>query len=218
MKCRDDQLPIIMLRSPTAVIAVSLALFIAGGPQVAVAQPEDMARICTNRVQASLDDKIRACSSLIDQQKGDSERLAVLYTSRGTAWRQKGDLDRALADHDEAIRLQPGAALLYFNRAITWQAKDDTDHAMADFSEAIQRAPGFGLAYRSRGDLLYGNADYTGAIRDYDAAIRLAANDSRALTMRGLAKWQLGNGDGGKADKKDSNGSAKSDDGKKKDD
>lgn len=196
----DDRLAVTLLRFPAGVLAASLALFAAFSQPAAVAQAADMTSICTGRAPASLDDKIGACSSLIGQQNGDSERLAVLHTSRGAAWRQKGDLDRALADHDEAIRLQPGSALLYYNRAITWQSKDDADRAIADFGEAIRRAPGFVLAYRNRGDLRYGKADYTGAIGDYDAAIRVAPGDPRVLTMRGLAKWQIGDGDGGKAD------------------
>src|ERR1700748_210437 len=189
----------IALSAPAGVVA-ALALLMTCGPHNAVAQPAHLAGTCTGRARASLDDKISACSSLIAQPNSDSERLAVLHTSRGAAWRQKGDLDRALADHDEAIRLQPGSALLYFNRAITWQSKDDADRAIADFGEAIQRAPAFVLAYRSRGDLHYGKADYPGAVNDYDAVIRLSPRDARALTMRGLAKWQLGDGDGGKAD------------------
>jgi Tfp pilus assembly protein PilF len=196
-----DRSPTIMLRSPALACALSLALFIACRPEAAFAQAADRGGICTGRAQASLDDRIRACSSLIAAQKGKgSERLAVLHTSRGASWRAKGDLARALADHDEAIRLQPDSALLYFNRAIAWQSKDDVDRAIADFGEAIQRAPDFVLAYRNRGDLLYGKGDYTGAIREYDAVIRLAARDHRALAMRGLAKWQLGDGDSGKAD------------------
>jgi Flp pilus assembly protein TadD len=66
--------------------------------------------------------------------------------------------------------------------------------------EAIQLAPDFELAYRNRGDLLYRKGDFTSAISEYNAAIRLNAKDARALVMRGLAKWQLGDGDGGKAD------------------
>jgi tetratricopeptide (TPR) repeat protein len=188
------------LRVPAIMFAVALALVIACGGQASLAQPVEAANICTGRLQQGLDDMIRACSWLIDQHNSSSDQLSILYTSRGAALRQKGDLDRALADHNEAIRLQPGSALLYFNRAITWQTKNDVARAEADFGETIRRAPAFVLAYRSRGDLLYGKGDYSAAIRDYDAAIRLAASDAHALTMRGLAKWQLGDGDGGKAD------------------
>lgn len=56
------------------------------------------------------------------------------------------------------------------------------------------------ILYAIRGDQRYGNADFTAAILDYDAAIRLSAANPHALAMRGLAKWQLGDGDGGKAD------------------
>lgn len=155
-----------MFRSRVLVLTMPFALAGAFHVQAAVAQPMDLAEICTGRAQATADEKIRACSSLIDAQSGDSERLAVLYTSRGAAWRQKGNFDHAVSDQDEAIRLQPGSALLYFNRAITWLSKDDADRAIADFGEAIRRAPSFALAYRSRGDQLYAKADYTSAIHD----------------------------------------------------
>jgi Flp pilus assembly protein TadD len=182
-----------------AALVAALVLVVTCRQEAAVAQPADTA-VCTARAQASLDDRIRACSLLIAAPSSDSERLAVLHTSRGAAWRAKGDLDRALADQDEAIRLRPGSALLYFNRAVTWLAKNDADRAIANLAEAIQLAPGFALAYRNRGDLLYGKGDFTSAISEYSAVIRLNPNDARSLTMRGLAKWQLGDGDGGKVD------------------
>src|SRR5262249_39115896 len=131
------------LYSLIAGLAASFALFITCRHEAALAQAADTAGICTGRTQASIDDQIRACSLLIAGQTGDSEQLALLYTSRGAAWRMKGDLDRALADHEEAIRLQPGSAVLYFNRAVTWMSKNDTDRAIDDFGEAIQLMPGF---------------------------------------------------------------------------
>ena len=197
---RHSRVPASSLRVSLAALVALPTLLIGYNHEAAIAQPADTARICTGRAQASLDDRIRACSLLIDAQKGDSERLAILHTSRGAAWRAKGDPDRALADQEEAIRLLPGSALLYFNRAVTWLAKNDADHAISDFSEAIQLAPDFSLAYRNRGDLLYGKGDFTSAIGEYNAAIRLNPKDARALAMRGLAKWQLGDGDGGKVD------------------
>lgn len=183
-----------------ALVLALLTLSTAFISQGAIAQPADLASICTGREQATVDEKIRACSSTIDAASGDSERLAVLFTSRGAAWRQKGDFDHALADQDEAIRQQPGAALLYFNRAVTWLSKEDAERAIADLGEAIRRAPTFALAFRSRADLLYAKANYTGAIRDYDTAIGLSAKDPLALAMRGLAKWQLSDAVGGKTD------------------
>jgi hypothetical protein len=62
-------------------------LFIVWHHEKAVAQQADATSICTGRAQASLDDRISACSKMIATQKADDERLAVLYTSRGAAWR-----------------------------------------------------------------------------------------------------------------------------------
>lgn len=193
------RLPTVKLHSSIVALAASVVLFAAGGGEAAAAQPADTGKICTGGTQASPDDRIGACSSLIGAQAGDNERLSVLLTSRGSAWRQQGDLDRALADHDEAIRLQPGSALLYFNRAITWMSKNDADRAIADFTAAIRLAPGFTLAYRNRGDLLYGKGNFSSAMADYNRVISFNARDPRALAMRGLTKWQLGD-IGGKAD------------------
>ena len=39
-------------------------------------------------------------------------RLAGAFVDRGLAWLQKGELDKALADEEEAIRLDPEAIAL----------------------------------------------------------------------------------------------------------
>jgi|GEM_PF-6527953 len=182
-------------------LAIAIALVaIAGSASAQGAGDDRLANTCTSQAPGGPEEKIAACTTLIGQETPGSERLAILYSSRGAAWRQKGDLDRAIADHDKAIQLQPDAALLYFNRAITWQSKEQSTRAMADFSAAIQRAPKFVIAYRGRGDLLYLQADYANAIKDYDAALRLRPRDAIALVKRGLSKWQLGDEQGGKSD------------------
>ena len=56
--------------------------------------------------------------------------------NRGVVWHEKGDDDRAIADYNDAIRLDPNYALAYNNRAVAWQAKGDTARANADFDKA----------------------------------------------------------------------------------
>src|SRR5580704_11737150 len=116
--------------------------------------------ICTGRTDASAEERVRACSSLIDSRSFIGDQLAILYTSRGSGWRAQGDVDRALADQNEAVRLQPGSAIVYFNRAVTWQSKHQADRAILDYSEAIRLAPNFVLAYKNRGDAFFTIADY----------------------------------------------------------
>ena len=55
----------------------------------------------------------------------------------------KGDQDRAIADYDQAIRLDPGLAHAYANRGSAYTDKMDYDRAIADLDQAIRLDPGF---------------------------------------------------------------------------
>ena len=72
-------------------------------------------------------------------------------TSRAVIWRAKGDLDRAIADTTEAIRLAkakapvnimtpPGSVLIsaYSHRALAYEAKGDFDRARQDYAAALE--------------------------------------------------------------------------------
>ena len=76
--------------------------------------------------------------------------FAQAYDNRGSAYQAKGDIDRAIADHDEAIRLDPRYAAAYDNRGGAYQAKGDHDRAIADFDEAIRLDPKNLNAYYDR--------------------------------------------------------------------
>ena len=78
-------------------------------------------------------------------------KYAPAYNNRGLAWRDKGDLDRAIADYNEAIRLDPKYAFAYNNRGFAWRAKGDLDRAIADYTEAIRLEPKNAAYYRNRG-------------------------------------------------------------------
>ena len=166
----------------------------------ALSQPDDAASICTGRTGASAEERVRACSSLIDSRAFDGDQLAILYTSRGSAWRAQGNLDRALADQNEAVSLKPDSPIVRFNRAVTWQSKQQTDRAISDYSETIRLAPNFAMAYKNRGDTYFAMADYDRAIADYDSALGLQPQYADAVARRGLAKLQKGDPSGGNAD------------------
>jgi tetratricopeptide (TPR) repeat protein len=54
-----------------------------------------------------VDAQIAACTRQIDSGRWRGHDLAVEHYNRGISWKAKGDLDRAIADYTEAIRLDP---------------------------------------------------------------------------------------------------------------
>src|SRR5215469_8778710 len=80
------------------------------------------------------DAAIQACDEAIRQNPRD----AVSYANRGVEYRNKGDLDRALADFTEAIEINPKFAVAYSNRSDVFRVKGNLDGAIADASEAIR--------------------------------------------------------------------------------
>jgi tetratricopeptide (TPR) repeat protein len=62
-----------------------------------------------------------------------------------------GDLDKALADYDRAIKLDSAFAEARFNRALAYFAKKDSDKALADYREVIRLDPRTTEAYKNWG-------------------------------------------------------------------
>jgi tetratricopeptide (TPR) repeat protein len=70
---------------------------------------------------------------------------------RALIWRdEKKELDIALGDLNEAIRLDPAGAHLWNSRGIAWWAKKEYDRALADYTEALRLDHGYALAYNNR--------------------------------------------------------------------
>jgi len=68
-------------------------------------------------------------------------RRLALMLGRGEAYFQKGDLARALADSDEAVRFAPRSAEARLLRARIHQKRGKSDLAEADRREAARLAP-----------------------------------------------------------------------------
>ena len=131
-----------------------------------------------------VDAQIAACTRQIDSGHRHGHDLAIEHYNRGIAWRAKGDLDRAITDYSEAIRVDPEYAHAYFNRGIAWAKKGELDRAIADYSEAIQLDPKDADPYRNRGDAYASEKDYEHAIADYTEAIRLDPADANNFNLR----------------------------------
>src|SRR5579864_1153602 len=73
----------------------------------AQAQPSPQWLSCTGHPGVDWDQQIRSCSTLIESGRETPHRAAAAYDNRGIAHANKGDYDRAIADFNAAIRLDP---------------------------------------------------------------------------------------------------------------
>ena len=82
------------------------------------------------------------------------------------------DYDAALADLDEAIRLQPNDSLHWRTRGLVRAFKGDNERAMADLNESIRLDPNSADAYNKRANLWGRMERPSQAMRDIEEAIR----------------------------------------------
>jgi tetratricopeptide (TPR) repeat protein len=114
--------------------------------------------------------------------------------ARADEFERRGEVDKAIDDCTEAIRLRssrPGdltRTTAHWRRGTLWMERREFDGAMADFTEAIRLNPDFASAeYLMRADAWKAKGEYGLAIADYDRYIRRNGNSGLAYSLRGLA-------------------------------
>jgi len=114
------------------LLACMAVVVLAGLPRVAAADEWDSC------VKLSDDLAVAGCSRAIDSHQYTGRSLARLYARRGGAHQAQGDLNRAMADYNESMRIDPTYPAAYNNRGNTWFHRGDFDRAIADYNQAIQ--------------------------------------------------------------------------------
>ena len=122
------------------------------------------------------------------------------HNNRGAAHGAKGEYDRAIADFDKAIEINPKYARAYFGRGGTYAKKGGLDEAIANFDKAIEIDPKFAPAYFGRGTAYGTKGDLDRAIADYDKAIQINPKYAGAYNSRGDAYGTKGDLDRAIAD------------------
>ena len=137
-------------------------------------------------INSSGDTAIAGCTQLILSKQYKGGELAKVYLNRGFELREKGDIDRAISDYSEAIRINPGYAKAYYNRGKALSAKGDNEIAIADYGKAIKIDPKYVKAYYARGIALSGKGALDGAFADYSETIKLDGKHLWAYFNRGV--------------------------------
>lgn len=180
------------------LLAILLAL--APAAQTAASGDEQRWESCSKEGSASLNDAIAACTSLIDSARFEGKRLGTAHYNRAVAHGMKGEIARAIADYDEAIRLNAADSSAFINRGIAFHNQGDHRKALADLDEAIRLDPAQEVAWAARGDVRAALEDNERATADYAEAIRLNPRDADHYYNRGLTWRRQGEDDKALAD------------------
>ena len=83
----------------------------------------------------------------------------MLLVNRGLVRFQRGRLDQAAADYQEAIRLKKDPFLAHAELAMVYQKQGKTDQAIEQFTRAIALKPDWSPLYRGRAKVLQARGD-----------------------------------------------------------
>jgi tetratricopeptide (TPR) repeat protein len=153
------------------------------------------ARQAKGRVDLAIED--------CDKAIGLNHRLATAFFARADAYRYKAlwDFeayladgvyeDRAIADYDEGLRLDPNNAAAFRNRGFLNTRRQRYDRAIQDFDEAIRLDPNVAASFLGRAYALRFVGQYDRAVADYRKALTLQL-DETSRNQIGKALKQLG--------------------------
>jgi tetratricopeptide (TPR) repeat protein len=110
----------------------------------------------------------------------------------GIALATKGQIDEAIRQFQEVIRLKPDDTEAHYNLGIALARKGQTEEAIRQFQEAIRLKPDYTKAHYNLGDALARKGQTDEAIRQFQEAIRLKPDDAEAHNNLGTALARKG--------------------------
>jgi tetratricopeptide (TPR) repeat protein len=190
-------------RTKAAAVKSEQAVAEEGNPFASFVTPQEPqrtadtihARIFSGPAEAEAESKADEAERQRLEQKrpAEAETLTRYFAllRQGKTDYNSDNYDSAIANYNEAIRLDPKVASGFFYRGNGYRMKGDHDRAIADYNEAIRLDPNYALAFNNRGVAYDKKGDLDRAFADYNEAIRLDPKLAVAFCNRGKAKLKV---------------------------
>src|SRR5665213_1861660 len=169
------------LYAALAAMAFTCALPTAGQARI---DTRDI-RTCSNQTEDLAEQRIAACTAMINSGRFSGKPAAVAYELRGLAFLDRGDIPHSIADFNQAIALAPDFAPAYQNRGNAWYARGNYGQALADYDETIKLDPNSASPYINRATVRRDLGYNEGALADYEKAMGLSGNSATPYSGRG---------------------------------
>jgi len=139
---------------------------------------------CSQAIQVTLANPPRGVTASLNKST-----LAATYNQRGIAYHNKNDLDRAIVDFDEALRLRPSTAEYYHSRGQLQAEWRDYERAIDDYKLAIRLNPKVPEYYDSRGRACELKGDREKASANFDKAREIRRASPKQYLLAPLYDW-----------------------------
>jgi len=110
----------------------------------------------------------------------------------GYALDGEGQIDEAISQLQESIRLKPDFAYAHYNLGSTLAKKGQTDEAIRQFQEALRLKPDYADARNNLGIALAEKGQFEEAIRQYGDAMRLRPDYAMTHNNLGISLYRKG--------------------------
>jgi len=121
------------------------------------------------------------------------DEAPIGWSNLGLAYKDRGELDKAVTNYNKATEVDPGYAEAYGNRAATYLRMGRMDEALDDLSTAIRLNPRIPELYGNRGVVFINIGEYEKAIEDLTESIGLSPSTAaKGFFNRGIAYKGLG--------------------------
>ncbi|MFI6879165.1 tetratricopeptide repeat protein [Streptomyces sp. NPDC050400] len=132
------------------------------------------------------DGTVGALGLLLDRTEFDAPTRGLVRMLRGRELRKAGEYERAVAEYDRAVELDPEQERALYGRARTRVLQDRAEEALADLDRAVELAPDDGETLFRRGEArwLAGGRDAE-ALADVERSLEIGPPDGYALALKG---------------------------------
>ena len=126
---------------------------------------------------------------VIEKEPG---KIPVAYYERGHAFGNKGQIERAIADYNEAVVLDPGYFKAYYNLGEAQEEIGRPDSAITAYKKAIALRPSAFDAYTNLGIIYAKMRRFDMSLEDFNNAVRLNPDSPLMYFDRGMVYMEAG--------------------------
>lgn len=134
---------------------------------------------------------IAGCTLVLRSGRVQAAGVGPAFVTRGVVYNDLGRPQQALADLDQALKLDPSSSYALRNRALTRSNAGMLDEALADASEAMRLEPTSVFSFATRATVYMDRGQYPQAVADWDEVIRQQPDNADHHFNRGLALEEM---------------------------